>query len=488
MRFRISNEKTSKKHLIALILLIFSSTIVAREKIPSPQISELFIDLTSTKVLYAKHASLALIPASVTKLFVAARALQQWGAYYTFPTQIYRRGQWKNGILTGDLVFYGLGDPEFTNEKMWQLVNNLQQIGLKKIKGNIIVNASYFGNVMVSAPDRLEAKLHTKAAYDASLSSAGTNFGTIAVTIRPGEKSGDLAEVKISPYALQNSFLVGKVMTRSGEGNVLQLTRTSKDRKETFLVSGTIGVKSEPVTLYRSVGNPNVATGALLKAFLRQAGIVSDGKIIVELTPVKKTDTLLTQVESVPLIQSLQDMLRYSNNYIADTLTLDLWTAHQPRSLSSVKLSDAAKILLNASKERLTEKDRDSVPILNSGSGLTPSNRISANNLIHLLKGVYQNKRDFPVFYGSLVVPGQQTYWHNIPTIEHPWMSQTSVKTGHITVPSVVYTMAGYFRMNNGDLGAFAVLFNYPSNAETENAQLFKVLVKHLDSVFQNYL
>ncbi|WP_218813635.1 D-alanyl-D-alanine carboxypeptidase [Rickettsiella endosymbiont of Dermanyssus gallinae] len=101
------------KYVISLFLLLYSFGLWAEDKAFAPQTSELFVDLTHPKVLYAKHASLALIPASVTKLFVAASALKQWGSYHTFATEVYQRGQWKQGVLIGDLVFYGQGDPAF---------------------------------------------------------------------------------------------------------------------------------------------------------------------------------------------------------------------------------------------------------------------------------------------------------------------------------------------------------------------------------------
>jgi len=477
------------KYAISLLLLLSSFSLCAEDKAFAPQTSELFVDLTHPKVLYANHASLALIPASVTKLFVAASALKQWGSYHTFASDIYQRGQWKQGVLIGDLVFYGQGDPAFTNEKMWQLVNNLQQLGLKKITGNLVVNTSYLGNITVSASDRIAAKHASKVSYDSLPTSAGSNFSTVGVAIMPGEKAGDLAQIKILPYQLQNVRLDGNVITASGKNNTLQLHRLSQEGKEILTLSGTIGLKSAPVILYRSVGNPNRLTGALLKAFLKQAGISLDGKIIIETTPLKKTDKQLAQVQSDSLIHCLQDMLRYSNNYIADVLTLDLQKENHT-SLSSMKLSEAAKVLLATYKRVLHQskfaKPEDIDPIFASGSGLTPSNRISASNLITLLAGMYHDQRDFSLFYGSLVVPGQQTHWHNLPTINHPWMNQVSLKTGYITVPKIVHSLAGYFRMQNGDIGAFAVLFNFPPEAQNDEGQLFNGLIKHLDSVFHH--
>lgn len=493
--YKLGRSQLKKKNylifLIGLIYLLFCPKIIATETANLLQTSELFVDLTHPKILYAKNDLLRLIPASVTKLFIAASALQQWGSVHTFATQIYQRGDYQDGVLQGDLVFYGLGDPELTNEKIWALVNNLQKLGLKKITGRLVVNTSYFGKVILGEPDRVQAKFHSKVAYDGLPSSIGTDFGNIAVFISPGSQVGDPAIVKILPYPLKNVLLKGKVLTSFGQNNSIRLNRVSKDKKEILTIAGNLGIKSNPVTIYRSVGDPNLTTAALVVAFLKQAGISLSGKVSIESMPLQPTDKLIAQSQSYLLIRSLQDMLFYSNNYIADMLMLDLWKENQVKASSFVQLSDAAKLLLNTYKPMLAETDFTSselngFPSFKNASGLTPYNRISARDLIILLEGMYKNKRDFPIFYGSLMIPGQQKFWRGIPTVQHSWMVNTSIKTGHISMPKAVYTMAGYFRMKNGDLGAFAVLFNAPP-AEDENGKLFKKMINHMDNLFSAY-
>jgi serine-type D-Ala-D-Ala carboxypeptidase/endopeptidase (penicillin-binding protein 4) len=237
------------------------------------------------------------------------------------------------------------------------------------------------------------------------------------------------------------------------------------------------------------VGRPNLTTANLLAAFLKQAGIRLNGKIRLESTRLLETDRRLTQLESGPLIHSLQDMLFYSNNYIADMLMLDLWRESQPKLTTSIPLSHTTQLLFDNYKAMLVNthfsiKNADTLPIFKNASGLNPFNRVSARNLIILLEGVYKNKRDFPIYLGSLVIPGQQKIWRGMKTAQHPWMKWSSLKTGHISLPKSVYTMAGYFSMKNGDIGAFAVLLNAPAKMD-KNGSLFKDLIEHLDHKFQ---
>lgn len=482
-----------KKYFLQKLLFIFFYFICSTASLANEnaiQSSELWVNLTHPKILYAKNEQLRLIPASVTKLFIAASALMQWGSRHIFSTQVYARGHIKAGVLNGDLVFYGLGDPELTNEKIWCLINKLQQLGLKKINGNLIVNTSYFGKIILSDPDRIQAKFYSKVAYNGLPSSSGIDFGNIAVYILPGLKIGDAGIVKILPYPLNNLLLKGTVQTISGKTNTIQLIRVTQNKKEILTISGKLGVESKPVTIYRSVGDPNLTTAALLTAFLKESGISLNGQVRVESTRLLHTDELLTQLQSDPLIHSLQDMLFYSNNYIADMLMLDLWRDNQTKLVaSSVNLTDATQLLFNSYKPMLAKtnfitENTDGLPTFKNASGLTPLNRISAYDLIILLEGMYKNKRDFPIYYGSLVIPGQQKIWREMMTAQHPWMQWSSFKTGHIGIPKSVYSMAGYFRMQNGDLGAFAILFNAPPEKD-KNRSLFKQFIQHLDYVFQ---
>jgi len=484
--------KKNKYFLLKFLFIIFyliCVPILANENNRLIQSSELWVDLTHPKILFAKNDQLRLIPASVTKLFIAASALRHWGARHTFSTQVYIRGNIKEGVLNGDLVFYGLGDPELTNEKIWRLINNLQQLGLKKINGNLVVNTSYFGKIILDAPDRMQAKSHSKVAYDGLLSSIGTNFGNISVFIAPGRQVGDAAIIKILPYVLDNILLRGAVQTTFGKKNTIQISRITQNKHEILTISGKLGVESKSVTIYRSVGDPNLTTASLLSAFLQEAGISLKGKTQLESTPLLQTDKLLTQLESDPLIHSLQDMLFYSNNYIADMLMMDLWRDNYTVLVpSAINLSDATQLLFNNYKPMaetpFSIKNCSGLPIIKNASGLTPLNRVSARDLVILLDGMYKNKRDFPIYYGSLFMPGQQKIWRGMITAQHPWMEYSSFKTGHISVPKSVYTMAGYFSLQNGDIGAFAVLFNAPP-AMDKNGSLFKKFIQHLDHEFQ---
>lgn len=93
---------------------------------------------------------------------------------------------------------------------------------------------------------------------------------------------------------MDNIVLKGVVQTVSGKDNIIRLNRVTQNNKEILIISGKLGVQSKPLTIYRSVGDPNLTTGALLIAFLKEAGISLNGKTHVEAKLLLPTDNLLT--------------------------------------------------------------------------------------------------------------------------------------------------------------------------------------------------
>ena len=475
-----------KKIFLFVAILCFSSTSMGASSPADLQISALFVDLTHPKILNEDNPNKRLIPASVTKLFVADTALKQFGRTYSFATPLYVRGQLDQGILKGDLVLYGVGDPMLINERIEELTAILHKSGIKEIHGNIVINNSYFGVIKPNDPDRLKAKTNSAESYNGLLSSSGSNFGTISVSVIPAKQEGQPATVSLIPGTLDNTILTGSVMTSHHAGEPIKLMRESKDFKELLQISGSVLIKALPITIYRSAGYPDLATGAVLKYFLQQAGISVIGSIQVESTPLKQNDKLLLQEYNHPLSETISAMLIYSNNYIADMLTLDLW--QREHHSSRISLAKASNYLLNdynkMKNHSVFATKNASLPIFMSGSGLTTTNRLSALDLVILLEGMHKDTSNFPVFYAALTIPGQSSDWRHIKTSEHPWMNRVTVKTGSLSDPVLVYTLAGYFRMKNGDLGAFAILLNQPG---TNRAGIEHQLVSRLDKFFESH-
>ena len=84
--------------------------------------------------------------ASLSKIATTLTALHKWGAKHQFKTNIYGRGGVENGILTGDLIVEGSGDPLFVWEEAIALGNTLEQLGIGQVQGDILVTDKFYVN------------------------------------------------------------------------------------------------------------------------------------------------------------------------------------------------------------------------------------------------------------------------------------------------------------------------------------------------------
>lgn len=84
--------------------------------------------------------------ASLTKIATTLAALVTYGVDYQFETKIYAVGEINNGVLEGDLLVEGNGDPFFVWEEAIALGNSLEKLGIRKVTGKLIINDNFYMN------------------------------------------------------------------------------------------------------------------------------------------------------------------------------------------------------------------------------------------------------------------------------------------------------------------------------------------------------
>ncbi len=103
--------------------------------------------LQSDRSLLTQHVGSEPLPAaSLTKVATSLVALQTWGPQYQFVTQVGATGAIANGVLQGDLVIQGSGDPLFVWEEAFSLGNTLNRMGITEVKGNLVIAGPFAMN------------------------------------------------------------------------------------------------------------------------------------------------------------------------------------------------------------------------------------------------------------------------------------------------------------------------------------------------------
>ncbi|MBE9118780.1 D-alanyl-D-alanine carboxypeptidase [Lusitaniella coriacea LEGE 07157] len=84
--------------------------------------------------------------ASLTKIATTLAAIDTWGLDRHFETRFYANGNINGGVLKGDLIVIGDGDPMFVWEEAVVVGNALNKLGIRKVTGNLIVNSKFYMN------------------------------------------------------------------------------------------------------------------------------------------------------------------------------------------------------------------------------------------------------------------------------------------------------------------------------------------------------
>ena len=451
------------------------------------RVSAQALDLGNGATLEQLNADTRLTPASLTKLVVAAAALDTWPADKTFQTRLLGTGAMSGGVIAGDLILNGLGDATLDHQALWLLAVQLKAAGISAISGGLVVNTSPFGELGCETQDRCDALKRSGTAYNAPIAAIGVDYGNWCVDVRAADVGAPAVVVGCSVAQLPVP-VQGTVKTVSAGGRTtLWVDRSTTPQGDIIRVGGNIAA-GDGQSVYRAMSDPALGTGLLLAETLREIGIRIGGAVSVSHAAVPQGAYLMAAVEGLSLKEQLGRMLRFSNNYIADVLTLNLAAAANGKA--PVSLAEAGKALSNFLARGARGGRRGaggSAPPLFSGSGLTPENEISADELTGLLASQYYNTRNFPAYYGGLVVPRQAPFVF-LRNGSPAWLDRVALKTGTMDDPHSVCGVAGYLRKKDGGWIAFTAMVN--GGPRMKHVPLYKAMEAiraDIDSLLTRY-
>jgi D-alanyl-D-alanine carboxypeptidase/D-alanyl-D-alanine-endopeptidase (penicillin-binding protein 4) len=172
--------------------------------------------LQSERAVLAQYQGTVPLPvASLTKIATTLAALHVWGPTHHFETMVYTTGPVRNGVLQGDLVVRGGGDPFFVSEDAAELRRALRQLGVKRVTGKLLIVGDFYMNFTTSP--QLAGKLLRQALQDGGGAAA------------PQGKRGKANAVKPAGTAEPAMAIAGTVQTVAalGSGHTPLLRRRS---------------------------------------------------------------------------------------------------------------------------------------------------------------------------------------------------------------------------------------------------------------------
>ncbi len=425
-------------------------------------------------------ADTPLAPASNLKLLTTAAALHVLGEEYAFQTTLTATAAPRDGVIAGDLILRGGGDPNisgrFYNDdpeavlRAW--AKAMHAAGIRTITGDLVADDTFFDDVrFCPAWDRgQEARW-----YAAQVSALSLNDNCVDITVRPGA-AGEPARVSVSP-ASPSVSVRGAPATDAKARTKVIITRRP-DTNE-IKISGKIRKGAGPWKDYVAIDDPAMFFAHTFAAVLGREGIRLEGAVrraARDSAAAPPPGAQLLIRHDSPLARALPVINKNSQNLHAELLL---------RTMGAVKFGEGSA----AAGARAIRACLDALEVpyeglaIDDGSGLSAGNRIAARTLGRLLHAA-RSQDWFPRYLDSLSLAGADgTLKSQRRFRAHPQLNGcVHAKTGSI---ARVSALSGYVR-NGARLWTFSLLFNEPPRRKgAHTAALQESIIREIHAAME---
>jgi D-alanyl-D-alanine carboxypeptidase/D-alanyl-D-alanine-endopeptidase (penicillin-binding protein 4) len=418
-----------------------------RAAIPPEAVAVVVHELGATQPVLDWRADAPMNPASLMKLPTTLAALDRLGPAFTWATPLWLTGALNDGVLDGDLVIQGRGDPKLVVERLWLALRQLRQWGLREIRGDIVLDGRAFAPQPGDPGDFDGERLRPYNALPAALL---LNFRSSVVSFVPDVAAG-VARVSLdTPLAdtrVDATVPLAAAGTPCGDWRA-GLKASVEPRRLRWAGSfpAACGERQWPL----ADADPASYDARLLRSLWQELGGTLAGRVREGAAPAGRPPTLT--LRSPPLAEVVRDINKFSNNVMAQQLLLTLALQALPESATGVTAQQARDLLAAWLAERTGALD-DAV-VVDNGSGLSRLSRLPARRLARLL----QQAADGPHFgelLASLPISGQDGTLRRSRAPE----GRAQLKTGSLRD---VAALAGYVLSDTGRRYVFVAMVNHP--------------------------
>ncbi|MBB97880.1 MAG: D-alanyl-D-alanine carboxypeptidase/D-alanyl-D-alanine-endopeptidase [Rhodobacteraceae bacterium] len=386
-------------------------------------------DVRTGLELETLNPSTGLPPASVTKSLTALYALNALGPDYRFQTRLLARGKVADGVLQGDLVLQGGGDPTLDTDALATLAANLKAGGIREVRGDFVVDEGFLPYVPTIDPEQL-----VHVGYSPAVSGIALNYNRVHFEWRRGG-SGYTVTMDARTDRYRPDVAIARM--RVADRSVPVYTYADRDGIDDWTVAR--GALGNGGARWLPVRRPGAYVGDVFRTLARAQGIVL--KPVVVSKGVTGQTTELVRFESEPLTEILRDMLKWSTNLTAEMVGL---TATVARGWQPATLADSAARMSAWARQELGMTEAALV----DHSGLGVDSRMSARDLTTALVRVRQEGILRPLLKRIAMRDSQGRTVGNHPI-------RVDAKTGTLFFVSA---LAGFMTAQDGTELAFAIL------------------------------
>jgi len=422
-----------------------------RAKVPPEALSATLQEAGSAAPGWAWQARQSVNPASLMKLVTTFAALDLLGPAWAWSTPVWLQGSLRNpgpeGVLDGNVVIKGNGDPKLVLERVWLLLRRVRQAGVREVRGDIVLDRSAFGDTEQSPGDFDGEPLRP---YNAQPDALLLNYKSLLLTFTPDPVrsiANIVAEPPLAGVRVDASVPLGGAVCDTWR---IALKPDVTDPARIWFRGAYPAACGEKVwpQAYTDAKSYNAR---LIEAMWRDAGGTLTGSVRDGIAPSTKPSF---EFASPPLADVVRDINKFSNNLMAQQLFLTLGL-----QLRGTGTSDAARAAL---QPWLLDKlaDRAGDIVVDNGSGLSRDNRVSAAALALLLQRAWASAV-MPEFVSSLPISGLDGTLRRSPGMAvAKVVGRAHLKTGSLRDVTAV---AGYLLAPDGKRYVLVAIINHPN-------------------------
>lgn len=351
--------------------------------IPLSAVSAYAHEIGEARPLVVHQAARPMNPASTIKLLTTLAALELLGPDYRWRTEAYADGTITEGVLAGNLVLKGYGDPKITVEQFRELIARLRATGITAIRGDLVLDRSYFA---IAPHDPAAFDGEPLKPYNVGPDALLVNFKSVRFVFTPGD-GGQAVDVRAEP-ALSNVVIRSAPGPAPGEcgewrGGLHALFADRLDRADAAFRGRYPIACGERDWYVALLDHPHYVLGMFSAAWAAAGGSFS-GRVREGRVP--PGASLVATLESSPLSEVVRDINKLSNNVMARQVFLTLATTEYPPPATT---AHSAAVVRHWLRERNIHTPDLA---LENGSGLSRHERIAAQSLGRLLLAADKSK------------------------------------------------------------------------------------------------
>lgn len=432
------------------------------------------VDLESGRTLYARNALKSFVPASNTKLYTTAAALDQLGWMYRYRTRVYVDGPIENGVLRGNVIVRGSADPTIgthyePTEGDWEeevdatrlfrdWADSLRAAGITQIDGAVIGDDNVIDDVPLGSNWSWDDETYY---YSAQLSGLAFNDNVVHLYVT-GQQLGSPAAIRWYPYNTDYVEVVNRSLTVHADSSVDEGYRRIRGTN-TIEVTTEVPVGEEEVEEI-TVENPTRYFAHVFRETLQRTGIeVSGDALDIDVLAIEPNYSgpevrRVAYHESPTLAEIVSIINKPSQNLFADLLLKKLG-AEFPSDDEDLD-PGSAEMGIEAAMKTFARAGVDTSRIrLADGSGLSRLNLVTPEMTVRLLSYMWSHEDQAirRAFVNSLPVAGEHGTLRN-RLRGGPAHGRLRAKTGTLTSVS---SLSGYVTTERGRPVVFSMMGNH---------------------------